>query len=282
MSQRGEGRLPFAGVIFDIDGVLEFQGRVFPGAVETVAAIREAGLAVRFLTNSSLKSRASGAEKLRRRGFAARAEEVVTASYATATYLREQQAQGPASCWVLLDGQGIREFDGLPQDRENPDYVVVGDYLQGYNWANMNHALRLLLRGARLVGMQSELLDRSGSDGEQLNVGAWTSMLEQASGVKATYIGKPEAYAFALALKSTGLARHQVLMVGDKVSTDIRGANNFGLPAALLRTGEFDEAELDGTVAPDHVLDSIRELPSILGLSHSANAGDCGERESGR
>jgi len=257
------GRPPFAGVIFDIDGVLEFRGEVCPGAVETVAALREGRLAVRFLTNSTLKSRASCAEKLRRRGIEAHEVEVVTASYATATYLREKRAR---SCWVLVDGEGRREFDGLPQDEEAPEYVVVGDYRQGLNWTNMNRALRLVLRGARLVGMQSELLDRSGAEDEQLNVGAWARMLEQAAGVEATYIGKPEAYAFDLVLRTMGLDRRQVLMVGDKVSTDIRGANDSGLPSVLLRTGEFDEAELNGNVRPDYVLDSIRDLPAFLGL----------------
>jgi len=258
------GEAPAAGVIFDIDGVLEFQGKVYPGAVETLAALRKAGLLIRFLTNSTLKSRASCAEKLRRRGFEAHESEVVTASYATATYLREQ---GVRSCWVLVDGEGRREFDGLPQDEEDPEYVVVGDYRQGLNWTNMNRALRLVLRGARLVGMQSELLDLSGAEDEQLNVGAWARMLEQAAGVKATYIGKPEAYAFALVLKTMGLDRRQVVMVGDKVSTDIRGANDFGIPSVLLRTGEFDEAELNGGVRPDHILDSIRDLPAFLGVT---------------
>lgn len=266
MSQAESGRVgeaPIAGVIFDIDGVLEWQGKVCPGAVETVAALRKAGLLIRFLTNSTLKSRASCAERLRRRGFEAYEPEVVTASYATATYLREQ---GACSCWVLVDGEGRREFDGLPQDEENPEYVVVGDYREGLNWANMNRALRLLLHGARLVGMQSELLDLSGAEEEQLNVGAWARMLEQAAGVKATYIGKPEAYAFALVLRTMGLDRRQVVMVGDKVSTDIRGANDFGIPSVLLRTGEFDEAELNGDVRPDHILDSIVDLPALLGV----------------
>ena len=266
----GAGRPPVAGVIFDIDGVLEFRGAVCPGAVETLATLREGGLVVRFLTNSTLKSRASCAEKLRRRGFEAHEAEVVTASYATATYLREQRAR---SCWVLVDGEGRREFDGLLQDEETPEYVVVGDYRQGLNWTNMNRALRLVLRGARLVGMQSELLDRSGGEDEQLNVGAWARMLEQAAGVEATYIGKPEAYAFALVLKTMGLDRRQVLMVGDKVSTDIRGANDIGLPSVLLRTGEFDEAELTGSGRPDYILDSIGDLPALLGLTDNGRTG---------
>jgi len=253
------------GVILDIDGVLEFAGRVYPGAVETLAALRRRGLAVCFLTNSTLKSRASAAEKLRGRGFDVAADEVITASYATACYLRRQN---PRSCLIMLEGEGRREFDGLPQDDEDPEYVVVGDNRSAFHFDGLNRALRLVLGGARLVGMQSELVDHS-SGTPQLNVGSWAGMLERAAGVQATYVGKPAAYAFDLALRTLGLGRDQVLMVGDKVSTDIAGANAAGIRSVLLRTGEFDERELAGPVRPDHVLDSFRDLPALLDATGS-------------
>ena len=71
------------GIIFDIDGVLEFQGSVYPGAVETLKKLRDRGFALRFLTNSTLKSRASCAARLRRAGYRVSDDEVITASYAT-------------------------------------------------------------------------------------------------------------------------------------------------------------------------------------------------------
>lgn len=248
------------GVILDIDGVLEFAGQVYPGAVETLANLRARGLAVCFLTNSTLKSRASAAERLRGRGFSVTAGEVITASYATACYLREQN---PRSCLILLDGEGQREFDDLPQGAENPEYLVVGDHRSGFHFEGLNRALALVLGGARLVGMQPELVDHS-SGTPQLNVGSWAGMLERAAGVRATYVGKPAAYAFNLALRTLGLGPEQVLMVGDKVSTDIAGANAAGIRSVLLRTGEFDERELAGSVRPDYVLDAFRDLPALL------------------
>lgn len=258
------------GVILDIDGVLEFAGHVYPGAVETLADLRRRGLAVCFLTNSTLKSRASAAEKLRRRGFHVLPEEVITASHATACYLREQN---PRSCVILLEGEGLREFDDLPQvavdaalaedPAGNAEYLVVGDNRSAFDFDTLNRAFGLLLNGARLVGMQSELVDHS-SGTPQLNVGSWTGMLERAAGVQATYVGKPAAYAFHLALRTLGLGREQVLMVGDKVSTDIAGANAAGIRSVLLRTGEFDERELAGPVQPGFVLDAFRDLPALL------------------
>ncbi|MFN2290800.1 MAG: HAD-IIA family hydrolase [Anaerolineae bacterium] len=254
------------GVIFDIDGVLEFRGQVYPGAIEAVAFLRERGIAVRFLTNSTLKSRASAADKLRRRGFVVEDEEVITASYATAQYLRGLH---PRSCWIMLDGEGHSEFDGLPQDEEDPEYVVVGDYRSRFDFDHMNRALRLLLGGATLVGIQSELLDLSAGEAE-LNVGSWAGMLERAAGVQAIYVGKPSPYVFQLAVESMGLEKYQVLMVGDKTSSDIRGANDFGIRSALVRTGEYEGHESDPSARPDFILDSIMDVPSLFaGATHS-------------
>jgi ribonucleotide monophosphatase NagD (HAD superfamily) len=58
----------FQGIIFDIDGVLTFQGLVYPGAVDTIDLLRSRGFVLRFLTKSTLKSRASCAQKLRQSG----------------------------------------------------------------------------------------------------------------------------------------------------------------------------------------------------------------------
>jgi len=78
----------FDGVIFDLDGVFEYQKRVYPGAVQLMDRLRSHGTSVRILTNSTLKSRDTAASKLRARGYAVQDEQVINASYATAQYLR--------------------------------------------------------------------------------------------------------------------------------------------------------------------------------------------------
>jgi HAD superfamily hydrolase (TIGR01458 family) len=224
----------YQAIIFDIDGVLEYQGRVYPGAVETVGALRERGVTLRFLTNSTLKSRRSCAEKLRRKGIAIFPDEVVTASSAAAQYLRELK---PRSCWVMLEREGLDEFEDLPQDGENPEVVVVGDNRSRFDFEHLNQALRLLHRGARLIGMQGELVDSSMGELE-LNVGSWVGMLERASGQPAVYLGKPNPYVFELALAGMPVERSQVLVVGDRLQTDVQGARASGLRSALIKTGE--------------------------------------------
>ena len=251
---------PIKGVILDIDGVLEYQGRVYPGAIQVLETLRSAGIELRFLTNSTLKSRASCAERLRRHGFAVADEEVVTASYATANNLRGLH---PRSIWLMLEREGRDEFTDFELDENDPEYLVVGDYRNNFNFENLNHALRLLMNGARLIGTQNELTDGSLGDLE-LNVGSWVGMLEKASGVQAEYIGKPFPYAFELALRSLRLEREEVLMVGDRISTDIQGAKNVRLRSALVKTGEFRPADLEAGIQPNYVLEDIRELLSLF------------------
>ena len=252
--------LPVRGAIFDIDGVLEYQGKVYPGAIETVQTLRQRSVQLRFLTNSTLKSHVSAAEKLRRKGFDIGEEEVFTASYATALYLRILK---PRSIWLMLEREGRDEFAGFTQDSENPEYVVVGDYRDNFNFANLNKALRLLLKGAKLVGMSPEELDSSLGEAE-LNVGSWVKMLERASGVQAVYIGKPSRYAFEITLASMGLEPEAVVMVGDRVSSDVVGARNAGIRSILIRSGEFQPQHLEGSVQPDYMVDAIQDILPVL------------------
>jgi len=255
------------GVIFDVDGVLEWHGEVCPGAVETIDAFRQRGMVMRFLTNTSLKSRHSCAQRLRKAGFQVLDDEVITALYATVLYLR---GLSPRSCWVMLEREGLDEFKEFQQDTEDPEYVVIGDNRSGFDFDHLNKALRLLLNGAKLIGIQGELVDTSLGDPE-LHIGSWVGMLERAAGVEAIYLGKPSPYIFDLALKTMGLEKSEVVMVGDKVSTDIVGAKAFGIRSVLLRTGEFDEREFRGGIVPDVMLDSMTEVPNLLNTDEGAS-----------
>ncbi len=250
----------FKGIIFDVDGVLEFKGRVYPGAIKLVNALRQKGIIVRILTNSTLKSRKSCAAKLNQKGFEILEEEVVTASYATAKYLK---SLNPRSCWVMLKREGQAEFKHFVHDDQNPEYIVLGDYREDFRFEIMNKALKLLLSGAKLIVMITEKVDRSMGDVE-LTVGAYGKMLEDAAGISATWIGKPNKYVFDVVLETMGIQTHQVLMVGDRITSDILGAKTAGIKSVLVKSGEFRESDLTGEVQPDYVVESIKELSEFF------------------
>jgi len=250
----------FNGVLFDIDGVLEFQGKAYPGAVELLEFLRNKQIAFRIISNSTLKSRQVCTEKLNQRGFGVTREEVITASWATARYLKTLK---PRSCWVMLKGKGLDEFTEFNMDDASPEYIVLGDFREEFKFENMNKALKLLLQGTRLIVMIPEKVDHSLGTVE-LTVGAYGRMLEDAAGIKATYIGKPSRYMFDIALESMGIDRNEVLMVGDRVSTDIIGARQAGIPSVLVKTGEFKPEDLRGDIQPDFVVDGVADIQKFF------------------
>jgi HAD superfamily hydrolase (TIGR01458 family) len=250
----------FNGVLFDIDGVLEFQGKAYPGAVELLEYLRNKQIAFRIISNSTLKSRQVCTEKLNRHGFGVTREEVIAASWATARYLKTLK---PRSCWVMLKGKGLDEFKEFNMDDESPEYIVLGDYREEFKFENMNKAINLLLQGTQLIVMIPEKVDHS-LGGVELTVGAYGKMLEDAAGIKATYIGKPSRYMYDIALDSMGIDRTEVLMVGDRVSTDILGARRAGIPSVLVKTGEFKPDDLDGDIQPDFIVDGVGDIKDFF------------------
>ncbi|MBM3120356.1 MAG: HAD-IIA family hydrolase [Chloroflexi bacterium] len=261
MPKRHYNRPELKGVIFDLHGVLMFQGKVYPGAVELLNSLHQKGITFRILSNSTLESRKSLAEKLRKKGITVYEDEVITASFATAQYLKTLH---PGSCWIMLKREGLDEFRDFHHDSENPEYVVLGDFREDFNFQNLNKALRLLSQGAKFIVMIPELIDNSMGELE-LTVGAYGKMLEEAANIKATYIGKPNRYVFEIALHTMDITeKNKILMVGDRLSTDILGARNTGLKTALVKTGEFQESDLESPITPDYIFDSVREVGELF------------------
>jgi len=250
----------FQGVIFDIDDVLVFQGRIYPGAAELLDFLRKKGIAIRILSNSTLQSRKSCAEKLNSMGFNICESEIITASFATAKYLR---TLNPRSCGVMLKGEGLGEFNDFNHVTEHPEYIVMGDFREGFNFQNMNKVLKLLQNGSKFIVMITEIVDNS-MGGVELTVGAYGKMLEEAATIEATYIGKPHKYVFEMTLKTMDIETSKVLMVGDKSTTDIAGAKKAGLRSVLVKTGEFNESDLGCDIRPDYIFDSVTDIRKLF------------------
>lgn len=242
-------------LILDLDGTLYNGDEVIPGAVETVRTLKEAGVPLRFLTNTTSRGRAALAKKLTRMGFQVTIDEVYGPPWAAGEFLRERGA----SAYLLVPEGALADFEGVPTDETRPDYVVVGDLGDAWTFQKLNHAFRLVLEGAGLIGLGRTRYWRA-PDGLRLDAGPFIAALEYATGKAATIIGKPEPALFEIALRDLGLPAEQVAMVGDDVEVDVRGAQRLGLRGVLVRTGKFRQADLTRGVWPDLILDSVADL----------------------
>jgi HAD superfamily hydrolase (TIGR01458 family) len=266
MLRRGDDApLDQDGVLLDIDGVLVVSWAPIPGAAEALAALADAGVPVRLLTNTTSRTRAEVAERLDAAGIAVDPASILTAPAATADHLRTEHPG--ARVYLLSSGDVLGDLAGIDLVEEDADVVVVGGAGPEFTYERMNTAFRFLQAGAALVAMHRNLCWRTAA-GLALDGGAYLAGLELASGTEAVVLGKPSSSLYRQAVASLALTDPaRVVMVGDDIDADVVGAQAAGLRGVLVRTGKFRPQDLD---APDHrpdaVIDSISDLPALLGL----------------
>ncbi len=249
------------GFLVDLDGVLYIEDMVIPGAVEAMEWLREREYPLRFLTNTTMVSQLSLAQKLRGFGIRVEPAEVFSTCVVAARWLR---AQGIHRVHLLLPTAAQEDFSDFQNTDDSPEAVVVGDLGRDFNYDILNHAFRLIRSGARLIALQKNRFWQR-LDGVAMDVGAFVTALEYAAGQEATVIGKPNRAYFEMALEDLSLPADQVAMVGDDVHTDILGGHAAGLKTILVKTGKYaldDPGSID--CQPDWTLESIAQLPTLL------------------
>ena len=247
--------------LIDLDGTLYFKGEPCPGAIETVNYLRQEKYQLRFLTNTTAKTPKMLHAQMQALGFDIYEDEIFNATYACLQYLRSQPKN---RCHFMVDDAVKAFFKEIPVDNEAPDFVVVGDYGEGFDFHALNHAFRLLMNGAELIALQKNLYWFS-AEGMFLDCGAFVTLLEAAAGTTAKIMGKPSETFFKIALESLQCSPNEAIVVGDDITSDIRGAENTKMRSVLVKTGKFKPDQLENPVAkPTWVLDSISELRRLF------------------
>jgi HAD superfamily hydrolase (TIGR01458 family) len=257
---------PCDAVVFDIDGVLATSWRPIDGASDAVAAVRASGRPVRFVTNTTSRSATAILEALGSGGVTVEADELITAAVATGRYVAADHPG--ATALVLNDGSDddLLRHGVTVAETDRADVVIVGSGGPSLTWERLNLALRSLLEGAALVGMTGGTTWQT-EDGPCVDGGAYLALLASAAGCEPVVVGKPSATMFEVACAAMGADPKRALMVGDDLAGDIEGAQRCGMQAALVRTGKFRPTDLDHpTITPDAVLDSVADLPALLGV----------------
>lgn len=248
-------------LLIDIDGTLVFRNEAISGANLALREAKAAGLAVRLLTNISARLPHQIAAELRACGIDVDERDIQTAGTACRAYLRRQPA---ASCHLLVPEAMATLFEDVPRDDSKPDFVVIGDVAQRFDYGLLNGVFRMLREGAQLLVPHRNLYWFDGSGPPRLDAGAFILGLEAAAGCRAIVTGKPSAVFFQAALDALGVRADEAMVVGDDVLTDIAGARAAGLASALVRTGKGEAAPQPGAAQPDMALRSIAELMTRL------------------
>jgi HAD superfamily hydrolase (TIGR01458 family) len=248
-------------LLVDLDGVLYVEDEPIAGAREAVERLRSAGLALRFVTNTTAHSRARTLDKLGRLGFAVAERELVTPA---ALAVRHCRSSGHRRVALVMNDEVKRDFEDLEEADEAVDAVVMGDLGEAFGYDVLNRAFRHVMDGAELIALQKNRYWMR-ADGLGLDVGPFVAAIEYATGREAYVVGKPAPAFFGEVLGDLGVEAGEAAMVGDDIESDIGGAQHAGLAGILVRTGKYraDAVRASG-IEPTATVDTMAAVPDLL------------------
>ena len=243
---------------------MHVSGEPIAGAAAAVKRLRADGHRLRFVTNSTTKSRKQLAEHLRAMGFELEDDELQTTGDVAAQQLAGKRVLALTMPGILDDLEGL-ELVGM-----NVDAVLVGGADEGeetgrvFSYLNLNRAFHELEAGAALYCLHKNRWWQTG-DGPRLDAGAFVAGLEYAADMEAIVLGKPSATYFRAALAALDAEAELTWMVGDDLEGDVVGAHNHGMKTILVRTGKFRPDEVERSrLQPDGIVSSIAHVPEWL------------------
>lgn len=249
------------GYICDMDGVIYHGNVLLPGVKEFVDWLNENGKHFLFLTNNSQKTPRELSQKLKRMGLEISEEHFHTAALATASFLK---SQGASTAYVIGDaGLTNALYDaGIILNDVDPEYVVIGE-TENYNFDNICKATRLVNKGAKLIGTNSDITTPT-EKGEMPACQALIAPVEYATRKKAYYVGKPNPLMMRAAMDrfhEIGIHSPDVAMIGDRMDTDVIGAIESGLDSVLVLSGVSDaETVRQSPYRPRYILNGVGDI----------------------
>jgi 4-nitrophenyl phosphatase len=274
-ARAAEGPLPRL-VALDLDGVVWRGSEVIPGVREALDNALGRGLDLRYVSNNSTAHREAVSERLAAAGLPAGVDRVLTSGFVCGAWLRSRVAAGSL---VLVVGERglVRElseagFEALhvtqAPETSRPAAVVVG-MDRTFNYETLAAAQKALSAGALYVATNGDATFPTPS-GVVPGAGSLVAAVSAAAEREPVMVGKPSLSLAETLAEVTGVPAAETLFVGDRLSTDIAMAKAAGMVAVLTLTGvttgeDLWRAEITGEwVLPDHVLDSLADLPGLL------------------
>jgi 4-nitrophenyl phosphatase len=255
-------RAAIQGWIIDMDGVLYRGGTALPGMVEFITLLRAKSLPFVIVTNNATSTPEAVVQKLAGMGGSISPQEVLSSALATATWLKGELPSGAAI--YVIGEEGLRAALSeagfrLASAADGARAVVVG-MDRKVTWEKMAEGALAIGAGAMFVGTNPDPsfpVERGLVPGN----GAILAALQATTDVAPKVIGKPEVPLFLQAAERIGLEPAHIMVLGDRLSTDILGGQRAGMQTALMLTGVTDRETLEASsIHPDRVYRDLQHL----------------------
>ncbi|MBM7097014.1 TIGR01457 family HAD-type hydrolase [Bacillus sp. H-16] len=248
----------YKGYLIDLDGTMYRGKEEISEAVTFVNQLVEKKIPYLFVTNNSSRTPEQVSDKLVSMGIPSTPDHVFTTSMATANYVSEKK---PGATVFTIGEEGIKQAlkeKGMKPGDETADVVVVG-IDRAISYEKLSTACLAVRNGATFISTNGDVAIPT-ERGLLPGNGSLTSVVTVSTGVKPTFIGKPESIIVNQALDVLGTAKEETVMVGDNYHTDILAGIHAGLDTIIVHTGVTSKEQLtDYDEQPTHSIGGLDE-----------------------
>lgn len=258
--------------LFDMDGTIYEEDRIFDGTIDLLNLIKERGGRYIFITNNSSKSVVDYIDKVAKMGIKATEEDFFTSSQATALFFKKKYpndliyCQGTRSLIAELRSKGLN----VTEKQEDGIKVVLTGFDTELNFEKLRNTCQILTeRDVDYYATNPDLVCPV-SFGFVPDNGSVAIMIKNATGKYPTFIGKPETMMVDICCEKFGMSKDDAVIIGDRLYTDIQTGINAKMANICVLTGEATLKDIEeGDIKPMYVFESVRVLHDLLAKAGS-------------
>lgn len=252
----------YGAYIFDIDGTIRLGESLLPTVTYTIDRLRSLGCRTLFLSNNTTSSAAGYGAELTALGIPTPARDVVNSAQVLIAFLDRELPGG--TLHVIGEQALIEDLRAAGfriSSRADEIEAVIASFDRGFTYAKLQVAFDALRHGARFFATNADRYRPTGGGGEP-DAAAVIAAIEACSSVRCeAIVGKPSPLTVDYLRDRIGLPMAECLMVGDRLETDIRMANEAGMASALVLTGATSETMASrSTTRPTYTLRNLLEV----------------------
>ena len=252
-------------VLLDLDGTVYLGDKLIGNVTETLSLLRNAGKKLVYLTNNSSRSDEQYVKKLETRGIFNKADDVYTSARATIEYLNAKHKG--KSVYLVAPEAVVKDFadSGIVLTDEKSAQIAVLAYDVTLDFNKIRSFDEALKRGAFYVATHPDAV--CPAEGYSMpDVGSFIEMFKKSSGrAPDVIIGKPYDGMGKAVVARYGVNSDEVIMVGDRLYTDMAFAVNSGFNSLLVLSGEttqemYEQSGMNLSLVFDSVNDCVKYL----------------------
>lgn len=258
-------------VAFDMDGTIYKGGTLFPYTKDVFETLEKIGVDYTFLTNNSSKSAKDYLTKILKLGLKATPDNITTSASATFFYLKQHYPDvkkiyvlGTASLREEFEDHGYTMIDEY-NEQDEPELVVVA-FDTTLTYDRLCKGTYWVGQGKPYIATHPDTVCPTDLDTILVDCGAVQALIKDVTGREPEAVpGKPDKDMIGGIMDKYGLKKDEIMMVGDRIYTDMEMARRAEIPGVLVLTGEATlETLKESGLTPELVLDNISILADLL------------------